>query len=324
MTKGVSQKQKAWILYQAGNTTSAALQRAGKIPERSAQRYISEFNSGGSWERKAYPERAKTKTVPKVARKVIQKSRWRTRIYSSRDIGASLGISHSTVQRILRYQGISYKSYSRRLPLTKERREKRVQFARRMQKQKQKWASTIITDEASFWLNKARPGKVWTANPDEEVGLGVHGAKIHCWGGISARGALKLEIFEENLNAEAYIQILRRKLPEIQRLYPEGWQWQQDGSGVHRAGIANNFIAQEVPKKIEWPPYSPDISPIENIWGWLKGKVAKDCPKNVEALKKSIRTHWEAMDIEFLAPYFESMPKRMAMVIESDGKKIKY
>ncbi len=324
MTKSISQKQKAWILYQGGNTTSVALQRAGNIPKRSADRYLSEFKSGASWERKLYSPRAKTKTIPRLVRKVIQKSKCRSKIYSSRVIGAIVDISHTTVQKILKFKGIFYKSYSRRLPLTKEKKQKRVKFARFMQKHKQGWASTIISDEASFWLNKSRPGKLWTTNPEEEVGVGAHGPKVHCHGCISARGALKLEIFEQNLDSEAYLRILRRKIPEIQRLYPDGWQWQQDGSGVHRAEIVKKFIDEKMPKKMDWPAYSPDISPIENIWGWIKAQVAKDVPQNVDALKKSIRTHWESMDIEFLAPYFESMPKRMAMVIENEGRKIKY
>lgn len=324
MTKQFSQKQKAWILYEAGNRTSIALQRAGKIPKRSADRYLSEFRSGGSWERNAYSPRAKTKSAPRVARKVIQKSKRRTKVLSTRQIGASVGISHTLVQKILKSEGISYQAYGRRLLLTEERKRNRVKFARLMQRKRHDWASTIITDEASFWVSKSRPGKVWTTNPEKEIGAGVHGLKVHCWGGISARGALTLEIFSENLDSEDYLKILRRKIPEIQELYPDGWYWQQDGSGVHRALSVKDFVDKEMPRKLDWPPYSPDLSPIENVWGWLKAKVARDAPRNVYALKRSIRTHWQSMDIEFLAPYFQSMPERMAMVIESEGAKIKY
>lgn len=322
--KGISQKHKAWILWKAGHRTPGALKRKADIPERSGQRYIADFKSGGSWERNAYSPRAQKKTAPKIARKVIQKSRCRTRIYSTRQIGASVGVSHVTVQKILKSRGINFKSHNRRLPLTKERRTKRLRFARFMQKRKREWSSTIITDEASFWLNKSKPDKVWTSNAEEEVGRGVHGPKVHCWGGISARGALKLELFEENLNAKDYLKIISRKVPEINRLYPDGWQWQQDGSGVHRAVIVKKFLETKMPQKMDWPPYSPDLSPIENVWGWLKGKVSKDVPKNVNELKRSIKKHWDSMDIEFLAPYFDSMPKRMAMVIENEGRKIKY
>lgn len=324
MVKGISQKHRAWIIWETGTRSAVTLSAKANIPERTARSYVADFKAGKTWERKPYAPRANTKNVSKVRKEVFRKAQCRTKIYSSRDIGAVVGASHTTVQRILKYNGISYQSYSKRLSLTKERREKRVKFARFMQKRKKEWRFTIITDEASFWLNKSKPGKVWTADPAKETGAGVHGPKIHCWGGISARGALKLEIFEENLDADGYLSILRKKIPEIRSLYGDEWQWQQDGSGVHRAKVVTSFLAQNVPQKMNWPPYSPDLSPIENIWAWLKGQVAKDVPQSVDTLKKSIRRHWESMDIEFLAPYFDSMPKRMAMVIENEGFKINY
>ena len=241
-----------------------------------------------------------------------------------RDIATAAGISHTSVQSILKYNGISYRSYSKKLPLTKERKDTRVKFAKFMQKRKKEWRSTVITDEVSFWLNKSKPSKVWTFDPQSEAALGVHGPTVHCWGAISAKGALKLEIFEENLDSKRYLQILRRNIPKIRQMYPQGWQWQQDGSGVHRAQVVQDFLSENVPQKMDCPPYSPDLSPIENVWSWLKTKMAKDLPQNVRALKKSITQHWDSIDEEFLAPYFNSMPDRMAMVIESEGKKIKY
>lgn len=324
MVKGISQKHKAWILWEAGITSPKTLSRKGKIPERTARSYVNDFKAGKTWERKPYSPRQKTKVCPKVIRQIFNKALCRTRIYSAREIAAAVGISHSTVIKILNSKGMSYKSRNKKLFISTDNRKKRVDFAKDMQQRADEWKSTIITDEASFLLNKSRPGKVWTANPEEENASWLYGPTVHCWGGISARGALKLEIFEKNLNAPAYIDIMRRKIPEIERLYPDGWQWQQDGSGVHRASTVTIFIAQNMPQKMDWPPYSPDLSPIENIWAWLKSQVAKDVPKNVESLKKSIKRHWESMDVEFLAPYFDSMPNRMDMVIKNKGFKIKY
>ena len=110
-------------------------------------------------------------------------------------------------------------------------------------------------------------------------------------------------------------------------IYPENsfiHLWQQDGSGVHRAGEVWTFIRNKMPDYVQWPPYSPDLSPIENIWGWLKHQVSKDRPKTVEAMKKCIRKHWKDIDEEFLAPYFASMRRRMEMLLEYEGGKIKY
>jgi hypothetical protein len=47
-------------------------------------------------------------------------------------------------------------------------------------------------------------------------------------------------------------------------------------------------------------------------------------PRTVEALKKSIKKHWKAVDEEFLIPYYNSMQNRMDALIENEGDKIDY
>ena len=50
----------------------------------------------------------------------------------------------------------------------------------------------------------------------------------------------------------------------------------------------------------------------------------EDLPKTPDALKKSIKKHWNMINIEFLEPYFSSMPDRMEMLIENEVSKINY
>jgi len=70
-----------------------------------------------------------------------------------------------------------------------------------------------------------------------------------------------------------------------------------------------------MPERIEWPSYSPDISPIENVWGWLKDKVARDCPSTKTALRDRSG---------FFYPYIHDMPDRMKQLVASKGGKISH
>lgn len=89
--------------------------------------------------------------------------------------------------------------------------------------------------------------------------------------------------------------------------------------------VAKDYIKKTFPQDpLSWPGYSPDISPIENIWGWLKGEVSRDQPSDVASLKSSLRRHWKRVTPEFLAPYIDSMPNRMEEVLKNNGKKINY
>jgi hypothetical protein len=40
---------------------------------------------------------------------------------------------------------------------------------------------------------------------------------------------------------------------------------QQDNHSVHKAGIAQKFLARMKVKLLPWPPSSPDLAPIENL-----------------------------------------------------------
>jgi len=54
------------------------------------------------------------------------------------------------------------------------------------------------------------------------------------------------------------------------------------------------------------------------------GCGSKDRQTTLEAMKRSLRKHWKRITPEFLAPYFNSMPDRMRMIIESAGNRINY
>ena len=41
------------------------------------------------------------------------------------------------------------------------------------------------------------------------------------------------------------------------------------------AWLALEFYKKNKFDRLEWPPYSPDLNPIENIWGIVKQEVNK-------------------------------------------------
>ena len=75
---------------------------------------------------------------------------------------------------------------------------------------------------------------------------------------------------------------------------------------------------------LDWPKYSPDLNPIENIWSLLKRNVRKRLPKNVDELQIFIHEEWEKLDFEIIRKTCESVEARIDKCISVHGKRIHY
>ena len=335
MEEEIDPKIRLQVLFENGMTSPITLSNTLGMPLRTAERYVAKLRRGESLDRKAYSKRA-GKVTANLRAQVIRKAVKSKKVKSSRQIGHSVGLSHTSVLKILDDRGFKYCRSKKTLIITPEDQLKRQDFAREMVNRESDWPYMFITDECSIWIEKTVPRGTWAQAQGEameeevkeenyRVGQGRYGAKVHLWAGISARGATKIYIFQNNLTSKRYRAILRKGKRDMDRLYPEGYIFQQDNSPIHTAKIITRFIDANFPMTINWPAYSPDISPIENIWGWLKAEVGKDRPSTIEGLKRSIRKHWySSVNEEFLANYFTSMNKRMMDVIENRGAKINY
>ena len=81
-------------------------------------------------------------------------------------------------------------------------------------------------------------------------------------------------------------------------------------------------ISREKIDILTWPANSPDLNPIENLWGILKVKVARRCPKTKNELKSILIEKWKKITDEIRHNLVNSMPKRLEKLKQKNGMKI--
>ncbi len=74
------------------------------------------------------------------------------------------------------------------------------------------------------------------------------------------------------------------------------------------------------------PVNSPDLNPIENFWGELTRDWASVFPRNLATLETHVVQRWEDWrgQTQYFRNLFDSMPRRLNKVIDTNGAATKY
>lgn len=149
---------------------------------------------------------------------------------------------------------------------------------------------------------------------------------VWLWGCFCADGLGHAELYEGTLDAVRYQRILALNLVRsAHTFWPKGqWWYQQDNASPHAAGTSRAWFHTHGVDLIDFPPWSSDLSPIENLWNDLKRRVYAHHPKTMEDLENWIGKEWVATEIDYCNTTCLSMPHRFELLLANKGHKIKY
>ena len=94
---------------------------------------------------------------------------------------------------------------------------------------------------------------------------------------------------------------------------------------IHRSMSTQTYLEkQKICYISDWPPQSPDLNIIENMWAILKRNVSKRFPSTLDELWKVATEEWYKIDDAYIKNLYSSIPKRLDAVIKMKGYHTKY
>lgn len=237
--------------------------------------------------------------------------------------------------------------------LTQTTKMKRLAFAK--QNRARSWGNVMFTDRKKFlfchpgakvrlvvWVLKGSTSQAYTVNHPQVLniyaGLTKHGmTRCHIVAGSSKHKTQhknKKGVDAKNITASEYTEVLNTTLlPEATRIFSTtgvgSFVLQQDNDPTHRVAPSTvsewntrHGSSQKVLK--DWPPNSPDLNPIENVWAYVQARVNALGCNSFDEFKKAVLDEMMAVPKTLISKLYKSVPKRLAKVIETGGGKTKY
>ena len=285
------------------------------------------------------PRSGRPSIVSKTTRRIISRQVTANPRLSARQLKENnpqlLGeVSIRCIQKIL-HDDLGYRSFkARRKPMLKmKQRQNRIKFCKKyLHWTQEDWKKVLWRDEATFTVSGCGVRRVWRKPGDDPLQTRFtcktvkHPDSVMVWGCFGYHGVGKLVVLKKNekMNQNNYLELLCDYLPDSMDETNTS-VFMQDGAPCHTAKSVRKWLDDcEVKYFEDWPGNSPDINPIENMWGLMKRRLQDVPTPSVPALIDAIRKLWDNFPADDLHAYANSLPKRLKEVIKSKGYPINY
>ena len=243
-------------------------------------------------------------------------------------------ISRRTVQRYLATRNVCFHRVMKKPLLTRRHRKQRLAWAREHASwTEEDWIRVLFSDETMIEIHSSSMRRGCYRLPQQKlnprfiVQTVKHPVKLMVWGCFGNGRVGDLHPVTGKIDSHAYINIVRSALPQVKQSVFDGGEFvfQQDNAPCHVSATSRRWFSRNRIELLDWPPMSPDLNPIENLWGILKNRVHARGPfKNLAELGEVARICWDDVGKEELLHLIRSMPDRVKQVIANKGGATRY
>ena len=256
-------------------------------------------------------------------------------------------VDPSTVLRAFGREGLKYGRAKRGFVISERSRLARLAFAATHGDGKTDFRGVMFTDSKIFVLDKSG-GNIWyMAGKRPTKAVPKSSLKVHVYYGVTCfgptepvfvtgGGSQKSKVLNPRtkvpLRGVGAVEYSTEVLPRLiqdgdklfagKRAYARYWVFQQDNAPAHTAKMSKAVLEDRWVK--DWPPSSPDLSWIENVWAWADDRVrrGRGSIKTVAEFRDAIASAFRELPLEHCHNYVAGMQKRLSLVQGREGKAI--
>ena len=106
----------------------------------------------------------------------------------------------------------------------------------------------------------------------------------------------------------------------------------EDGASPHRSKSTITWVRGKLPRTWKllnnksdpcWPPNSPDLNPIEQLWSIMNDRVVEQKPTSMEHLKEIIQDVWWSTDQSTIQRWYDTYHARVKRCVDAKGKRFR-
>ncbi|EYC34438.1 hypothetical protein Y032_0001g414 [Ancylostoma ceylanicum] len=244
-----------------------------------------------------------------------------------------LCLSVRTIRRRLTEFGHNGRLARKKPFVSRKNRQARMRFAREhLHWTSEDWSKVLFSDESKFNRLGSDGPRYVRRRPSEEFDpkcirgtVKGGGGSVMVWGAMRRDGIDPVHRIEGIMDKNVYVDILKSVMqPYARNFMGQDYIFQHDNDPKHTSALVRTWLSSENVEVLEWPAQSPDLNPIENLWIDVNEAIKRGKPKNIKELYETIENAWYDIPIERCQKLVDSMPRRCAAVIKSEGYPIKY
>ena len=243
-----------------------------------------------------------------------------------------LSISLSTISIGLKRLKFYYKPPKHTQLLTPKQKSDRVAFAYTMLNMFYSslidFNDIIFSDESRFILGDDKRW-VWRRRGENNPSIYKKEEKfppsIMIYGAIGVNYKSKLVFVSGSIDSSKYREnIIESEMIEtLNETKGKGnWIFMQDGAKPHSACDTISWLEKQCRYISKWPSNSPDLNPIETLWGLMKRTVSHIQPQNLNELKCILQQVWDNIKQETINNLVKSFFQRLQLIIANNGESI--